>query len=449
MTELRLPITVDRDRGVPIHRQIAEQLTDLVERGVLSAGTRLPSTRTLAASFGVSRGVAVAAYDLLFAAGVLRGRRGAGSYVQGLPNGRRTTGPMRGLPPPIDLRPGQSNLTRFPREAWRAAWRAAGHVLPRPAPPLGLPRLRTALTAYLERNRGLAMSRHEVIVTAGPSHSAELLVRAVCRPDDVVAVEDPAPWPLRAFAGALGPMARPVPVWPDGLWLDLPSRARLVFTSPDGHDPLGTRMPLWRRRALLDWSRASEAVLVELGQEVDERRDPPPSLLQLDDRASVVHIGSLRALFGPALPLGYLVVPRRFVPRLEMVLTEAARPALVPQEAAAELLQRGAVQRYRTRLADLHASRLASIRAGLADVPVEVRGSLGAGTATVLLPPGITSGAVLERLRPKLVVDPIVFAGGEGLVLGCAHLDESAMRTAISLLAKAIADVQPLLSRAG
>ncbi|MCP3802742.1 PLP-dependent aminotransferase family protein [Allokutzneria sp. A3M-2-11 16] len=447
---MALPITVDRDRGVPLHRQIAEQLTELVERGVLGAGTRLPSTRALAASFGVSRGVAVAAYDLLFAAGVLRGRRGAGSYVQGLPSVRRTTGPMHGMPPPIDLRPGQSNLTRFPREAWRAAWRAAGHVLPRPAPPLGLPRLRAALTDYLERNRGLAMANHEVIVTGGPSHSAELLVRAVCKADDIVAVEDPAPWPLRAFVGALGPMVRPVPVWPDGLWLDLPSKARLVFTSPDGHDPLGTRMPLWRRRALLDWSRAADSVLVELGQEVPEHHEPVPSLLQLGDRASVVHIGSLRSLFGSALPLGYLVVPRRFVPRLEVVLTETvARPAPVPQEAAAELLQRGAVQRYRTRLTELHALRLAAVRSGLEDLPVEVRGSISAGTATVLLPQGVTAGAVLERLRPKLVVDPIVFNGGEGLVLGCAHLDEGTLRTAISLLGKAIADVPPMLSRAG
>ncbi|MFB9908376.1 aminotransferase-like domain-containing protein [Allokutzneria oryzae] len=448
MPGLSMPITVDRDCGTPIHRQIAGQLTELVERGVLGAGTRLPSTRTLAASFGVSRGVVVAAYDLLFAAGVLRGRRGAGSYVQDLPSERRTAAPMPSGPTRLDLRPGQSSLARFPREAWRAAWRAAGHAMPHPTPPLGLPRLRQALTDYLERSRGLPMARHEVVVTSGPSQSAELLVRAVCRTGDTIAVEDPAPWPLRAFAGALGSMVRPVPVWPDGLWLDLPAEARLVFTSPDGHDLLGTRMPLWRRRALLDWSRATEAVLVELGQEVPEAQDPAPSLVRLGGPAPVAHIGSLRSLFGSALPLGYLVVPRRFAPRLETVLTEtAARPAPVPQEAAAELLQRGAVQRYRTRLSEVHADRLATVRAGLAEAPVEVRGSVSSGNATVLLPPGIPASAVTDRLRPKLVLDAVSFLGGEGLALGYAHLDEEALRAAISLLARTISELAPAVGK--
>ena len=49
--------------------------------GTLRAGDRLPSTRALAATLGVSRTVTAAAYDQLLAEGWVAGRRGSGTYV--------------------------------------------------------------------------------------------------------------------------------------------------------------------------------------------------------------------------------------------------------------------------------------------------------------------------------------------------------------------------------
>ena len=49
--------------------------------GRLAAGERLPSTRALAATLGVSRTVVTAAYAQLFAEGWLEGRHGSGTYV--------------------------------------------------------------------------------------------------------------------------------------------------------------------------------------------------------------------------------------------------------------------------------------------------------------------------------------------------------------------------------
>ncbi|WP_159028914.1 GntR family transcriptional regulator, partial [Streptomyces noursei] len=49
--------------------------------GRLAAGTRLPSSRELAADLGVSRGLVTEAYEQLTAEGYLRSDRGSGTWV--------------------------------------------------------------------------------------------------------------------------------------------------------------------------------------------------------------------------------------------------------------------------------------------------------------------------------------------------------------------------------
>ncbi|KOX40493.1 hypothetical protein ADL08_22045 [Streptomyces sp. NRRL F-6492] len=79
--ELLLPAV-----GAPARRRgraLQEALREAVRSGRLGAGTRLPSTRELAADLGVSRGLVTEAYEQLTAEGYLRGERGAGTWVGG------------------------------------------------------------------------------------------------------------------------------------------------------------------------------------------------------------------------------------------------------------------------------------------------------------------------------------------------------------------------------
>ena len=76
-----LPVVVDRAGPDPLAVQIAAQLEAAVAGGALHAGDRLPSSRDLAATLGVSRTVVTSAYARLFAEGWLEGRHGSGTYV--------------------------------------------------------------------------------------------------------------------------------------------------------------------------------------------------------------------------------------------------------------------------------------------------------------------------------------------------------------------------------
>ncbi|MBW4718038.1 GntR family transcriptional regulator [Saccharothrix obliqua] len=162
---LTVPVVLDRRTGVPLPRQVAAGLRAAMSAGRLPPGGRLPSTRTLAATLGVSRGVVEAAYDLLAARGHVRAAAGSGTYVAGTP--APPPRPAAGAGP-VDLRPGLLCLESFPHAAWRAAWRhAAGAPPPTTAEPHGAAELRHALATHLVAVHGCRLDGRTVLVTTG------------------------------------------------------------------------------------------------------------------------------------------------------------------------------------------------------------------------------------------------------------------------------------------
>ena len=76
-----MDITISLADGVPIYRQIANQIRYLAASGRLAPGEELPPIRTLALQLKVTPNTVVKAYGELEAAGVVRKRAGAGTYV--------------------------------------------------------------------------------------------------------------------------------------------------------------------------------------------------------------------------------------------------------------------------------------------------------------------------------------------------------------------------------
>ena len=103
-----LPVVVERADPVPLAVQISAQLEAAVTDGVLHAGDRLPSSRDLAVSLGVSRTVVTNAYARLFAEGWLEGRHGSGTYVADVarpPPSLRTSTAIAAAPRPASRSP--------------------------------------------------------------------------------------------------------------------------------------------------------------------------------------------------------------------------------------------------------------------------------------------------------------------------------------------------------
>jgi GntR family transcriptional regulator/MocR family aminotransferase len=399
-----LPLAADRVGPAPLTAQIVGQLRTAMTNGQLAAGERLPATRALAATLGVSRTVVTGAYAQLFAEGWIEGRHGSGTYVAdgasasdgtgvsggagasvgasrgGADAGEGTDGPQAGERsdpvgpagpdgPVIELRPGIPWTAGIDRAAWRRAWRSAGTEAPTAATePQGNAALRMALSGYLRRSRAVRCGPEQIMVTRGVAGSLGLIAAGLLRPGDRVGVEEPGYPTARAVFAAHGARLVPCPVDADGLVVDaLPAGLRLVYTTPAHQYPLGGRMPVPRRQALVAWARSTGALIVEDDYDGEFRYDvgPLPALFGLDPGV-VVYLGTTTKILTPALRVGWLVAAPELVARLADVAAGLGDWAGGPaQRAVLSLIGTGDLERHVRRMRHEYARRREAMTAVL------------------------------------------------------------------------------------
>lgn len=314
---------------------LADRVRLLVLDGRLPLQTRVPAERELATALEVSRTTVAAAYDALRGAGILRSRRGAGSWTQ-LPPGqedRVTAAPFApvGEPMALDLAHAAPSA---PSEAMRTA--AQGAILDLDALTgthgydlLGLRALRASIAARFTA-RGVPTTADQVLVTLGAQHAISLALLALTSPGDRVLVEHPSyPNALDAVRARGG---RPVPVplgpGPGSTWgwdLDLitatvrDAAPRLLYLTPDFQNPTGAVLGEAGRERLVDLVRRTGTPLI-----VDETlaavalRDQHtrPVAAYAPDSPLVLTIGSASKEFWGGLRLGWIRTSAAMVRRI-------------------------------------------------------------------------------------------------------------------------------------
>ena len=69
-------IAIDHHSGVPVYRQLMDQIKFHIASGLLKSGEKLPATRSLSAQLGVNPMTVSKAYGYLEAEGIVERRRG-------------------------------------------------------------------------------------------------------------------------------------------------------------------------------------------------------------------------------------------------------------------------------------------------------------------------------------------------------------------------------------
>jgi GntR family transcriptional regulator / MocR family aminotransferase len=119
-------LLLDLPAGGPLHARLTGALRKAIRDGRLPAGSRLPSSRTMAAELGCSRWVVTEAYGQLAAEGYLDGQTGSGTRVRLAAVPAHIAAPARASAAAvtIDLAPGLPDLRAFPVTRWITAVRA-------------------------------------------------------------------------------------------------------------------------------------------------------------------------------------------------------------------------------------------------------------------------------------------------------------------------------------
>ena len=78
---MALTLSVDLKSGVPIYRQIIDQVLGGIAAGTLEAGTQLPTVRQVAVDLAINPNTVVRAYRELEIRGVLETQQGTGTFI--------------------------------------------------------------------------------------------------------------------------------------------------------------------------------------------------------------------------------------------------------------------------------------------------------------------------------------------------------------------------------
>ena len=468
-----------------ITQRICKAVKGQIASGLLGPGARLPSTRSLAAEWGVSRTTVTVAYEQLSAEGYLETRQGAPTQVArglGRSSARPQFAPVTGsdrlsafgqrlsdfpLPPvaskePLvaDFRYGDLASADFPLLAWRKAVTAAllrRRTRLRYGDPRGSADLRRALQGYLWRARGLRCEPEQIVVVNGSQQGLDLCARLLLNPGDRVAMEDPGYDVAHQIFMAAGAEVVPVAVDREGLQTEELSDARLAYVTPSHQFPLGGVLSAGRRRELLAWAQSNGAFVVEDDYDSEYRFDIAliPPLQALDDAGRIIYLGTVSKTLSPTLRLGYLVVPVA----LASVFAKAKRLSdrhtpILEQEALGALIESGAYERHVRRVRRRNAERRAALLTAFAsNLPgaVTLTGT-EAGLHIVAwlngIPRAAEEGFVVRAANAGLgiyPISPLYDRTGHaprpdcaGLVLGYAALTVASIEKGVEVLAELI-----------
>jgi DNA-binding transcriptional MocR family regulator len=260
--------------------EIADSVRGLRDRGSLPPGTVLPPVRELAATLGVNRNTAVAAYRQLAQAGLVVSRGRGGTVVAGhqsmAQEGYAADTVLR------DVATGNPDPRLIPDPTPALATVTGRPVL------YGEPVIDEALDAWA---RGWVAAdldaEFRITVTSGAVDAVERLLAQALMRDDAVALEDPCFLASIHTVRLGGYRAVPVPVDDEGMTVEglraaLDAGVRAVICTPRAQNPTG---------ASLTSGRAAElrAVLA----------DHPYVLIIEDDHFSMLSQRPYESLIGP------------------------------------------------------------------------------------------------------------------------------------------------------
>jgi DNA-binding transcriptional MocR family regulator len=375
---------LQRDQQAALYRQIADQLKDQISSQRLPPGTRLPTIRHLAQELGVTRVTVQNAYDELQADGWIESTIGRGTFVSGRVQSRSQlhsfAQPL--TPDAVITDMLQGNLTigvrslasaspdpqLFPAdEFWGALadLRAEAATIVAYGNSQGIPALRIELSTLL-RDRGIDATPDEILVTNGVTQGLSLVTAALCRPGDVVLVEQPTYVGFLHTLKAQGVEPVAVPLDAEGPQiaalerLALQHRPRFFYTVPTFQNPTGICISAERRQALLALAIRYGFLIVEddLYARIAYEEPVPPAIFADDPSGSVVYLTSFSKTLMPGLRLGCMVAP----PPLHQKLLSLRRAndlcgSTLLQSALAQFLSGGCFKKHLRRVLPIYRER--------------------------------------------------------------------------------------------
>ncbi len=385
-------LTLNKKNGIPLYIQIRDHFIRLIESGILKPGSKLPATRELSVSLGVSRNVVLLAYQELETRGFITSEIGRGSFVTkvhtnfkerdnpGMPKEKNSidrmsyegffsTGWSRYFSEALTSLENLKNLKNesglisfdpaftgpvFPdldnfKKSINYAFDRYGSSLLNSDSPQGFKPLLQYLVEFLYM-RGIKCDESNILIVNGIQQGLSIVGRLFIDPGDAILLENLTyPGALTIFR-ALQANCIGIPVNHDGLNLEIMAnvlkrkRVKLLYTIPTFHNPLGNVLSTEKRLQLLELCRENQTIILEddYAHELGFDKKEIPPLKAWDENESVIYMGSFSETLFSGIRLSWIVAPREIIKKLILIKKSSdlyTSPIL--QAAVLEYLRRG------------------------------------------------------------------------------------------------------------
>jgi 2-aminoadipate transaminase len=201
---------------------------------------------------------------------------------------------------------------------------------------------------------------------------------------------------------------------------------KFIYTIPTFQNPMGSVLPLERRKQLLQIAYKYNVPIMEDDCYVDlaYEGDVPPAIHSLDDRGQVMYVGSVSKIIAPGVRLGWSVGPQTVVGRLLNVKLDGGANELAAM----------AINLYLRREMDSHIREIRAILREKRDAMLSALGEYfppscqwskpkGGLFIWLTLPEGVDAGPLREKaLAADVGYLPGVFFSPAGEAKNCLRL---------------------------
>ena len=339
------------EKKTPAYLRLYDTLRRRIIAGDYPYGTRLPSKRALSEETGLSVVTVEHALGLLCDEGYLEARERSGHYVAF----REAEG---FVPESAPVRPVPAEeageRTVFPMSVLARTMRRvisdyAERLLER-CPSQGCGELRSALSRYLGRARGIRVSPEQIIVGSGAEYLYGLIAQALGR-ERVYGLEDPSYEKIRQVYAANGAAVELLPLGPDGISTEAlaAARASVLHITPYRSYPSNVTASAAKRREYVRWAERGDRYVVEddFTSELAASARPEETVFSLSKRGNVIYLNTFSLTVAPSLRMGYLALSETAAALFrERVGFYACTVPVFEQYVLAELIDSGDYERH-------------------------------------------------------------------------------------------------------
>lgn len=390
------------------YEQFADQIAELIRRGVLAPGEKVPSVRHASRTYGVSPSTVFQAYYLLEDRGLIQARARSGYFVRELarhPLAEPQVGATPATSTEVDVSelvfsvlgslkdphtvpfgsafpsPDLFPLPRLARSMAHALRDMPGHAVIADMT-AGNPDLRRQI-ALRYMVAGVRLPLEELVITNGALEALNLCLQTVTQPGDLVAIESPAFYATLQVLERLKLKAVEIPVHPrEGIDLgvlaerlaQLPIKACWFMSSLQ--NPMGASLSDTRKAELYELLHQHQVPLIEddVYAELYYGAHPPRPMKSFDRDGLVMHCGSFSKSLAPGYRVGWVAGGRyaEQISRLKLMTTIS--PSVPAQAAIADYLQHGGYDRHLRKLRiALETQQAAMLASAARHFPAETR----------------------------------------------------------------------------